>query len=127
MLFDDADVALIAATFAKTTAARGYICHACAIMPDHVHVVVRRHPDRAEGIIRLFQQDSKKALIAAGRRPVNHPVWGGPGWRVFLNMPEQIVARIEYVRRNPLDAMLPEQHWDFVIPYDGWMPSFYDV
>lgn len=127
MLCDDTDVALIAASFAKTIAERSYVCHACAIMPDHVHLVVRRHPDQAEGILRFLQDYSKQALIAAGRRPVNHPVWGGPGWRVFLNSPEEIAAKIEYVRQNPLKAGLPEQLWDFVIPYDGWMPSFFDL
>jgi REP-associated tyrosine transposase len=127
LLFADADVAVIAASFAQTIRERGYVCHACAIMLDHIHLVVRRHPDRAEGITDVFQQDSKRALIGAGRRPVNHPVWDGPGWRVFLSTRAQIEGRIRYVVANPRKAGLPEQVWEFVTADDGWLPRLGDA
>jgi REP element-mobilizing transposase RayT len=127
LLFDDTEVAVIATRFSQTIRERGYICHACAILPDHVHLVVRRHPDRAEGIIDFLQQDSKQALIAAQRRPVNHPVWGGPGWKVFLNTRAEIEGRIRYVAANPRKAGLPDQPWDFVTAYDGWLPRLGDA
>jgi hypothetical protein len=127
MLFDREDVVLIAASFSRVIGERGYVCHACAIMLDHVHLVMRRHADRAEGMVERFQEESKRALIEAQRRPVNHPVWGGPGWKVFLNTRPQFEGRIRYAFDNPTNAGLPEQHWEFVTPYDGWLPRLGDA
>lgn len=127
LLLDHGDVAIVAASFARTIEERGYVCHACAIMPDHVHLVIRRHPDRAEGATDFLQAPSKQALIEARRRPVNHPVWGGRGWKVFLNTRDQIHGRVRYVESNPSEAGLPDQLWEFVVAYDGWLPDWDDA
>ncbi len=37
-----------------------------AIMPDHVHMLIRRHRDMAEQMIEFFQMESKEKLIEAG-------------------------------------------------------------
>lgn len=113
---------MIANSFAQTIANRNYTCYECAVMPDHVHMLIRRHRDKAEAMIELFQEDSKKALIQAGHRPVNHPVWGGPGWKVFLNTRADIERTIRYIRNNPIKAGLKVQNWRFVKVYDGWLP-----
>jgi REP element-mobilizing transposase RayT len=72
-------------------------------MPDHVHILIRRHKDRAEDMIAHLQQKAKASLIESGKRPVNHPVWtDGAGWKTFINSRRQFEAEIEYIRRNPL-------------------------
>jgi len=58
-----------------------------------------------------------RALIAAGRRSLVHPVWGGPGWKVFLDSPERIVEVIKYIEQNPVKAGRASQIWDFVTGY----------
>jgi hypothetical protein len=73
------DILRIGAAFARVVRERRYTCYECAIMPDHVHCLIRRHRDRAEQMIAALQQESREGLIAAGRRLPNHPVWGGPG------------------------------------------------
>src|SRR5207302_11457109 len=105
----------------QTVREHGYTCYACAIMPDHIHLVIRRHRDWAEQMLSFLQDNSRAALITAGRRAPDHPVWGGPGWKVFLSTPEEIRRCIEYVRNNPIRAGRPAQHWDFVKEYDGWV------
>jgi REP element-mobilizing transposase RayT len=122
-LLTDDEVALIADGFRRTIRERRYTCYACAIMPDHVHLLIRRHRERAEEMLEYFQQASKEALHAAGRRPRDHPVWGGPGWKKFLSTRQALEDVIEYIRRNPLKAGRPEQRWDFVTQYDGWLPA----
>jgi REP element-mobilizing transposase RayT len=116
------ELLLVGEAIGEVIAARSYTCFAAAIMPDHVHLLVRRHRDHAEVMIEAFQQTTKAKLIEASLRPTNHPVWGGPGWKVFQNTPEQMAATIEYIRRNPLKIGWLEQHWDFVTSYDGWLP-----
>ena len=103
---------------------RDYTCYACAVMPDHVHILIRRHGDRAEDMIARRQLAAQSALIEAGTRPVNHPVWtDGPGWKTFINSRRQFEAEIKYIRRNPERIGRPEQSWDFVQQYDGWLPE----
>jgi REP element-mobilizing transposase RayT len=115
-------VALIAEAFAATIEERNYTCYACAIMQDHVHVLIRRHRDQAEVMLAHLQAGSRERLIQSAARPANHPVWGGPGWKRFLNTRADIERVIAYIRNNPVVAVLPEQTWWFVKPYDGWLP-----
>jgi REP element-mobilizing transposase RayT len=123
LTFTEEDVAILASSIARTIQQRRYTCYACAIMPDHVHLLIRRHRDRAEQILDAFQSDSRDALIAAQRRHGNHPVWGGPGWKVFQSSQQQMRGTIRYIENNPLERGLPPQRWDFVLPYDGWLPG----
>ena len=122
LCFTDADIAFVGQVIAKVIERRKYTCWASAVMPEHAHLVIRRHRDKAEEMLETFQQATREELIQAKRRNVTHPVWGGPGWKVFLNTPGQIRGRIRYVKNNPIKAGRPLQHWDFVQEYDGWMP-----
>jgi REP element-mobilizing transposase RayT len=102
--------------------------HAFAIMPDHMHLVVARH--------RLDGDELTACLKRAGTRGLNnenlHPLaefrrpngttptpWGGHGWKVFLDTPDQVRQRIRYVEGNPEAAGLPRQRWAFVVPFVG--------
>jgi len=89
-------------------------------MSDHVHVLIRKHRDIAEEMIDNLQKSSWKSLIAAGARTTDHPTWGGPGWKVFLDTPEDIRRTIKYIENDPMPFRLPRQHWSFVAPYDNW-------
>ena len=122
---EDADVHLLAQSFAQVIEERRYTCYACAIMPDHVHALIRKHRDHAETMISSLQTSSRKTLIQNGRRAATHPVWGGPGWKVFLYTQEDFVRAIDYIQQNPIKANRPAQIWGFVKPYDGWMPGRY--
>ena len=74
LTFDDDEIALIGNVLGEAIAEKGYTCYACAVMPDHVHLLIRRHRDKAEEMIALFQEWSRAALIAAEKRSPIHPV-----------------------------------------------------
>jgi len=116
------DVAIVAAMFGRVLRDCRYTCYGCAIMPDHVHLLIRRHRDKAEQMIENLQNATRTGLIDALGRPENHPVWGGPGWKVFLNTRDDMQRIVDYIRNNPKKAGLPPQPWRFVTPYEGWMP-----
>ncbi|MCY2932262.1 MAG: hypothetical protein NTV86_22760 [Planctomycetota bacterium] len=99
---------------------RPYTCYACAIMSDHVHLLLRKHRDLVEDMIDRFQSVSRLRLRDLSLRPPDHPVWGGPGWKVFLDHPDEIRRTIRYIENNPVKLALPRQTWGFVKPYDGW-------
>jgi hypothetical protein len=84
LTFGEDDFPLIADGFRRVIHDERYTCYACAIMPDHVHVLIRKHKHDAEAMIDHLQARSKEILLAEHRRFESHPVWGGPGWRVFL-------------------------------------------
>ncbi len=106
--------------FADTIAAQRYTCYACAIMRDHIHLIIRKHKHFAEDMIFHFQEESRSRLRKLNLLASGHPVWGGPGWKVFLDSPDDIRRTISYVENNPLEARLNSQRWSFVKPYDGW-------
>lgn len=120
LTFTDSDIGMIAHGFAQVIKERRYTCYACALMPDHVHLVMRKHRDHAEEMIDHFQRESKASILLLNQRDASHPVWGGPGWKVFLDDVPSIERTIKYVEDNPKKARLPPQSWDFVTKYEGW-------
>ena len=41
---------------------------------------------------------------------------------VFQNSREDMERIIEYIRNNPVKIGQPVQEWEFVQPYNGWLP-----
>lgn len=118
--FDRRQIDSIAAGFEDAIELHGYSCYACAILPDHVHVVIRKHKHRAEAMIDNLQSTSRLRLSTGGTVPANHPVWTLGGWKTFLNTPDAVKSVIRYVENNPSKSGLAPQRWPFVKPYDNW-------
>jgi REP element-mobilizing transposase RayT len=97
-----------------------YTCYDCAIMPDHVHLVIRKHRDLAEEMIEKIQAFSRLRLSEFGLREVDHPTWTRGGWKVFLDHPDEVWRTNRYIENNPLKVKLPAQKWPVVNVYDNW-------
>ncbi len=110
----------VAAALGDVVAEQRYTVYACAVMSDHVHMVIRKHKHPAEDMIAHFQEASRSRLRAERHRPMDHPVWGGCGYKVFLDHPEDVHRTIKYVEDNPIKGRLPKQQWAFVKHYDNW-------
>jgi REP element-mobilizing transposase RayT len=125
LTLDDDDIALVGKIIGQEIVDRGYTCYACAVMPDHVHLLIRRHRDRAEHMIATFQEATRNALITVGKRSPTHPVWAaGAGWKGFMNTRQDFERDVIYIRQNPVKIGRPEQVWEFVTPYNGWLPGY---
>src|SRR5207248_949650 len=121
LTFDEEDRAEIAAAFAAVIAEKGYTCYACAVMPDHVHILIRKHKYRAEQMGDQFREAGRQRLIETDRRTADHPVWcGGNVWKIFVYDTEHMWNTIRYIEKNPLEIRLPKQEWPFVTVYDNW-------
>ncbi len=112
--------------FARQVAKSGYLVHACAIMPDHAHLVIARHRYSIEQVVRLLRQSATARLLATNLHPFAGlrndkgrlpSVWGQDFWKVFLFEPEDVIRAIRYTERNPVKDGLPPQKWSFVTPY----------
>jgi REP element-mobilizing transposase RayT len=117
--FDWACRKTIANSFSCVVAERRYTCYACAIMANHAHLVIRKHRDQAEVMIRELKCASAKALRSKMGIDASHPVWSSQPFKVFLNNGGDIRRTIEYVEQNPIKAGEPAQRFDFVKPYRG--------
>ena len=76
----------VAAAFGEVVHWRNYTCYGCAIMPDHVYVLIRKHRDKAEEMIawlqkqveRRFLRNRKRAaepIIPSGAAPDGRYTW----------------------------------------------------
>jgi REP element-mobilizing transposase RayT len=119
-IFSSSDVEQIASAFSNKMIEERYTCYGCAIMPDHVHLLIRKHKHQAEEMIRNLQRTSHLLLRESGRVDWQHPIWGGGGWKVFLDHPDEIRGTIGYIEKNPVKLGLKKQVWEFVKQYDGW-------
>ena len=118
--FGVTEIAAIAQSFQEEIGKQHYTCYACAIMPDHLHILIRKHKHQAEEMIEHLQNASRLLLGTKGFGGDGHPIWTKGGWRVFLDHPDEIRRTIHYIKNNPMKDGLEEQVWDFVKEYDGW-------
>jgi REP element-mobilizing transposase RayT len=104
------------------------VIHACAIMPDHVHVVAAAHRFDGDEIIACLKRASTRGMNDERLHPQResarisgkHPSpWAERGWKVKLYTSKQMHAAIRYVQRNPIRAGFKPQRRSFVVPYLG--------
>ncbi len=72
--FTNSMIAMIGQAFAETIRNRNYTCYACAVLPDHAHLVIRAHRDHAEIMIAELQRCSRLKLYKQDAIPCDHPV-----------------------------------------------------
>jgi REP element-mobilizing transposase RayT len=121
LTFDETATREVAASFRQVVGRERYTCYACVIMPDHVHILIRKHRHEAEQMVDGLKAAGRERLILAGLRAPTHPVWAsGGGWKVFLDHPDEVRRTLGYIERNPDPLRLPRQRWPFVKEYDGW-------
>jgi REP element-mobilizing transposase RayT len=112
---------VVGGVFGEVIDREKYTCWACAVMPDHVHILIRKHKHDAEQMAAHLMAASKYRLIECRHRDPDHPVWiAGHGWKVFEFHPDDVRRTIRYIENNPRKGGLPDQTWGFVKPYDDW-------
>jgi REP element-mobilizing transposase RayT len=113
------------ATYVKRS---GLVVWACAILPDHVHLVLGRHRLLAEQLVIQLKGQATEQLMTEGIHPYvglkdrqgRTPKCFARGeWKVHLNSIEDIVRAIRYVENNPIKEGKRLQQWSFVVPFLG--------
>jgi REP element-mobilizing transposase RayT len=107
---DDTSRPVIAAGFGTVVQRLGIEIPACAIMNDHVHVLVLRSEYRIEYAFNQLKGAATRLL------KVIRTVWTRGCWKVFITNRESLLAAADYIRANPASAGLGTQNWDFVTP-----------
>jgi REP element-mobilizing transposase RayT len=113
--------------FAQCVERSRRIVWACAILPDHIHLVIAHGDIQIEQSVIQFKGDATQQLVAENTHPFGHlrekngrpPKCFARGqWKVFLD-PEDVFRAIRYVEDNPMKEGKKPQRWSFVTPYSG--------
>ena len=95
---------------------------ACAIMPDHVHIVIGRPHIPAERVVQQLKAAATHRLRTENLHPFqdepSRKCWAQGEWIVYLD-PNDVSRAINYVERNPIREGLPRQTWPFVASMDA--------
>ena len=109
----------VVAGFTQACREADYRVHACAVLPDHVHLVIGAHPRNIRTIVGHLKSRATRALKQQGLWPADsRPVWGDHGWNVWLDDLAAIERAVRYVNDNPLKEGKRPQSWTFVTPFD---------
>jgi REP element-mobilizing transposase RayT len=111
---------VIAAALEAVAKQFGYTIWACAVLRNHVHLVVRVHRDRGDVMWEYFAVAARDALRRAGLVPSNHPVWSNRPYVVFKTTVPLVYQAVGYVEDNPEKHGLPRQEYPWVQKYEGW-------
>ena len=129
VVFDGRQARAIAVGFADYVGRSMVPVHACAIMPDHVHLVVGRFRLPIERICEQLKGAATEQLNREGMHPFadvhyrngrTPTPWARTDWWVYLGSAAGVRRSIRYVNENPVRAGLRPQRWSFVAPYESY-------
>lgn len=118
----------VANGFQHQAAKSQYAIWACAILPEHTHLVIARHRYKVEQIASLLKGAATRALVANNLHPLakyappnKRPpsMWARHQWKVYLNSDEAIETAIAYVIDNPVKEGKSIQRWNWITPFAG--------
>jgi len=118
----------VARGFAQAIADAQYCLWACAILPDHVHAVIKRDGRHAEQIVSHLKRAASRQLREENLHPFAQYAedggsppspWARKCWNVYLDDEADIRRAIAYVEDNPLREGKRRQNWNFVTAYDA--------
>ena len=107
--------------FAKQVTTSGFTIYACAILSQHIHMVVRSHHYRVEQVVNLLKGAATRELVSNGlfeRGSNDRPIWSAGLRKVFCSTAKEVRLKIAYVRGNPSRDGHKPQAWSFVVPFD---------
>jgi REP element-mobilizing transposase RayT len=81
---------------------------ACAIMKDHVHIIILRSKYRIEYLVNQLKGAATKEM------KLKYSPWTRGCWKIFINDTDTLGAAVQYICANPENSGLLPQSWDFV-------------
>lgn len=126
--FDGRQARCVALAFGELLTEMAIPVWACAVLPDHVHLVVGPSGIHGDVLSQRLKGRATNALVEAGLHPFLDEMddcgrvpkcWQELQWSVFKYDPPSVRQAIRYVEDNPLKEGKKRQTWRFVIPYTG--------
>ena len=122
--FNGVQARAVAHGFAKYAGSSGVSIFACAVLPDHIHLVLgacRLSPTKL--VIQLkgaaTRELVRQDLHPFGSDPPPAKCFARSEWTVYLDTDYDVRRAIRYVESNPVKEGLRRQEWGFVAPHGG--------
>lgn len=118
----------VANGFREQTLKSGYTVWACAVLPEHTHLVIARHTYKVEQVAILMKGAATTQLLKDGQHPLSEyakdktrppRMWAEHEWKVYLDTEKAIENAIRYVNENPTREGKQSQSWSWVTPFSG--------
>ncbi len=103
--------------FATAAGEGPYRIYACAILPEHVHLVIGASERRIRQVVGHVRSRATHATREQGLWDGDRPLWGEHGWNVYLESVAAVERAIRYVEDNPVKEGKKRQNWSFVVPF----------
>ena len=110
----------IADAFGACVQREGLTCYACAIMPDHVHLLIRRHRMAAREVSCMLKHAGREALCEDGLAPPDHPVFSADSCHIYKSDTRAMWTCVRYIGHNFEKHRIAKPDYPFVTPYDNW-------
>jgi hypothetical protein len=111
---------VIACALEQICKQRNYTAWACAVLPNHAHVLLRIHREKGDLMWEHAAVAARDALWNAGLVTRGHPVWSNRPYVVFKTSVAMVRNCVKYIEDNPPKHNLPRQVYPWVTEYDGW-------
>jgi hypothetical protein len=95
-------------------------CYACAVLRNHVHLLVRRHRLKAEEMSAAFKLAGRQAMIQGEAALAGHPVFSADCCHVYKSTSEQVWTCVRYIEDNYKKHRLVPVVCAWAVRYDGW-------
>lgn len=118
--WEEAERRAIAQAFGEVVWERKLTCYACAILPNHAHLLVRKHRIKAEEMSGALKEKAQVLLREIGFGNGEHPFFSDRSCHVYKSEVSAMRNCVRYIESNCTKHKLPMQTYDFVTPYNDW-------
>ena len=111
----------VAAGFGAYVNKTGLDVYACAVLTDHIHLVVARQRLDPHKLVIQLKGAATNELTKRDIHPFDGAakVFARGEWVVFLDTADDVRRAVSYVEANPEKEGLPRQNWGFLRGFEG--------
>jgi len=118
--FNAAERQALADAFSVVVRRERLTCYACAILSNHVHLLIRKHRMQAEEMSQRLKDSGRVVLREAGLTPPDHPVFSTDSCHIYKSDTNAMWNCIRYIERNYEKHGIKNERCPFVTPYNNW-------
>ncbi len=118
--FNRAERQVIADVIGTAVRAENLTCYACAVMSNHVHVLIRKHRIKAEKMSEFIIESGREALLEMGFAHEDHPIFSARSCHVFKSSAAAMRTCVTYIENNYRNSNYDPPSQDFVVEYNDW-------
>jgi len=118
--FEEPTREIIGQSLGRAISCEGLTCYACAVLRNHVHLLIRKHRLKDREIVAMLTLESRNELLRQSWGSPSHPIWSDDILVVYKDTPEKVHETIAYINDNFTKHGIAFQNWSFLKPYDGF-------